>query len=75
MITNQKIEVDKVSYSPFSKTLRFEVTANSDAIRTLEDIVGRSDMTMEEIAHEMAALLEKALGLDYSRGGMRVKYD
>ena len=75
MITNQKIEVGSVSYSRFSKTLRFSVTANSDAIRTLEDIAGRNDMTMEEIATEMGSLLEKCLRIDYNRGGMRIKYD
>ena len=74
MITNQKIEVDKVRYSRFSKTLQFNVVANSDAIRTLEDIVGRTDMTMEEIAEEMGNLLQKVLIQDYSRGGMRIKY-
>tara|TARA_R100000231_G_scaffold127930_1_gene98876 strand:+ start:1019 stop:1243 length:225 start_codon:yes stop_codon:yes gene_type:complete len=74
MITNQKIEVDKVYYSRFSKTLQFNVVANSDAIRTLEDIVGRTDMTMEEIAEEMGNLLQKVLIQDYSRGGMRIKY-
>ena len=74
MITNQKIEVDKVYYSRFSKTLQFNVVANSDAIRTLEDIVGRTDMTMEEIAAEMGNLLQKVLIHDYSRGGMRIKY-
>ena len=74
MITNQKIEVDKVRYSRFSKTLQFNVMANSDAIRTLEDIVGRTDMTMEEIAEEMGNLLQKVLIQDYSRGGMRIKY-
>ena len=74
MITNQKIEVDKVYYSRFSKTLQFNVVANSDAIRTLEDIVGRTDMTMEEIAEEMGNLLQNVLIQDYSRGGMRIKY-
>ena len=75
MITNQKIDVGDVSYSRLSHVLRFSVAANSDAIRTIEDICGRSDMSMEEIAAEMGRLLQSALQTNYSRGGMRVKYD
>jgi hypothetical protein len=75
MITNQKIDVGDVNYSRLSHVLRFSVAANSDAIRTIEDICGRSDMSMEEIADEMGKLLEGALRTHYHRGGMRVKYD
>ena len=75
MITNQKIEVGDVEYSKLSHVLRFTVAANSDAIRTVEDICGRSDMTMEEVAAEMAKLLQTALHTNYHRGGMRIKYD
>ena len=53
MITNQKIDVGDVNYSRLSHVLRFSVAANSDAIRTIEDICGRSDMSMEEIADEI----------------------
>jgi hypothetical protein len=75
MITNQKIEVGGISYSRFSHTLRFEVAANSEAIQTVEDIVGRSNMTMEEVATEMGNLLQTVIRTNYHRGGMRIKYD
>lgn len=75
MITNQKIDVGDTSYSRLSHVLRFSVAANSNAIRTIEDICGRSDMSMEEIAVEMGKLLEGALCTHYHRGGMRIKYD
>jgi hypothetical protein len=75
MITNQKIEVGEVSYSRLSETLRFKVAANIQAIQTLEDICGRKDMTMEDVADEMGKLLERAILNHYSRGGMRLKYD
>ena len=75
MITNQKIEVGDVDYSKLSHVLRFTVAANSDAVRTIEDICGRTDMTMDEIASEMGRLLQSALQIHYSRGGMRIRYD
>ena len=75
MINNQKIDVGDVEYSRLSHVLRFSVAANSDAIRTVEDICGRSDMSMEEIAAEMGKLLQAALHTNYHRGGMRIKYD
>ena len=75
MITNQTIEVGDVEYSKLSRVLRFTVAANSEAIRSVEDILGRTDMSMEEIAVEMGKLLQAAIQMNYSRGGMRIKYD
>ncbi len=75
MITNQKIEVGEVDYSKLSHTLRFKVAANFPAIKTIEDICGKTDMSMEEIATEMGKLLESAILTHYSRGGMRIRYD
>ena len=75
MITNQRIEVGDVEYSKLSHVLRFTVAANSEAVRTVEDICGRNDMTMEEVAAEMGKLLQRAIGTNYHRGGMRLKYD
>ena len=75
MITDPKIEVGDVDYSKLSRTLRFKVAANSNAVQMIEDICGRSDMSMEEIADEMGKLLEGALRTHYHRGGMRIKYD
>ena len=75
MITNQKIDVGDVEYSRLSHVLRFSIAANSDAIRTIEDICNRHDMSMEEVAQEMGKLLHQALLTNYSRGGMRRKYD
>ena len=75
MITNQKIEVGDVEYSKLSHVLRFTVAANSHAVRTIEDICGRTDMTMDEVASEMGKLLQTAIQMNYHRGGMRIKYD
>jgi hypothetical protein len=75
MINNQKIDVGDVSYSPLSHVLRFSVAANSDAIKTMEDIIGRNDMSMEEIAAEMGKVLEQAIRMGYTRGGMRRRFD
>lgn len=75
MITNQKIDVGDVEYSRLSHVLRFSVAANSDAIRTIEDIVGKNDMSMEEIAQEMGKILEQSIVTAYTRGGMRRKFD
>jgi hypothetical protein len=55
--------------------LRFSIAANSDAIRTIEDICNRQDMSVEEIAQEMGKLLETAIQTNYHRGGLRRKYD
>jgi hypothetical protein len=75
MITNQKIDVGDVEYSRLSHVLRFSVAANSDAIRTIEDICNRDDMSMEEVAQEMGKLLEQAIRINYNRGGLRRKFD
>jgi len=75
MITNQKIDVGDVEYSRLSHVLRFSVAANTDAIRTIEDICNRHDMSMEEIAQEMGKLLETAIQTNYHRGALRRKYD
>ena len=75
MITNQKIDVGDVSYSPLSHVLRFSVAANSAAIKTMEDIIGRNDMSMEEIAAEMGKVLEQAIHMGYTRGGMRRRFE
>jgi hypothetical protein len=75
MITNQKIDVGDVEYSRLSHVLRFSIAANSEAIRTIEDICSRHDMSMEEVAQEMGKLLHQAILTNYSRGGLRRKYD
>ena len=75
MITDPKIEVGDVDYSRLSHTLRFKLAANSNAIQMIEDICGRTDMTMEEVAAEMGKLLQTAIQTNYHRGGMRIKYD
>ena len=75
MINNQKIDVGDVEYSRLSHVLRFSVAANSDAIRTIEDIVGRNDLSMEEIAKEMGKILEQAIRMNYTRGGIRRRFD
>ena len=75
MITDPKIEVGDVDYSKLSHTLRFKLAANHNAIQMIEDICGRTDMTMEEVAAEMSKLLETAIRMNYHRGGMRIKYD
>ena len=61
MITDLKIEVGDVDYSKLSRTLRFKVAANSNAVQMIEDICGRSDMSKEEIAAEMGKLLQSAV--------------
>jgi len=75
MITNQKIDVGDVEYSKLSHVLSFTVAANLATIETMEDICHRTDMTMEEIATEMGNLLHQAILTNYSRGGLRRKYD
>ena len=75
MITNQKIDIGDVEYSKLSQTLRFTVVANFPVIETIEDISGRKDMSPKEVAEEMGKLLERAIHIHYSRGGMRIKYD
>jgi len=75
MIKNPKIETGDAEYSKLSHVLRFTVAANSNAIQMVEDICGRTDMSMEEVATEMGKLLEMAIHNNYHRGGMRRKYD
>ncbi len=75
MITNPKIETGDAEYSKLSHVLRFTVAANSAAIQMVEDICGRTDMSIEEVAAEMSKLLEMAIHTNYHRGGMRRKYD
>ena len=75
MITNQTIDVGDVEYSKLSHVLRFTVAANMATIETMEDIYHRNDMTMEEIAQELGKLLHQAVLNNYSRGGLRRKYD
>lgn len=75
MITDPKIEIGEVDYSKLSHTLRFKVAANHNAVQMIEDICGRTDMSMDEIAVEMSKLLEMAIRTTYHRGGMRIKYD
>ena len=75
MITDPKIEVGDVDYSKLSHTLRFKVAANHNAIQMVEDICGRSDMSMEEVAAEMGKLLQSAVLINSNRGGRRIKYD
>jgi len=75
MITNQKIDVGDVEYSKLSHVRTFTVAANMATIETMEDICHRNDMTMEEIATEMGNLLYQSILTNYSRGGLRRKYD
>jgi hypothetical protein len=46
-----------------------------ETIHMVEDIVGRTDMSMEEVAEEMRKIFESAIHLAYHRGGARRKYD
>ena len=75
MTMNQKINVNQVTYSPWSQALRFEIEANADAMLMIEDICGRNDMSIEEVAKHMGELLERSLMTEYHRGGLRRKYD
>ena len=75
MITGQKISINGVTYSKLSGVLRLGMEANPAAIKTVEDICFRNDMTIEEIAQYLGELLERSLQTDYTRGGMRRKFD
>ncbi len=75
MITDPKIDMGDVEYSKLSHILTFKIAANHNAVQMIEDICGRSDMTMDEVAAEMAKLLQTAIQTNYHRGGMRIKYD
>ena len=56
---------------------RFVLSAGhgSMLLYSLLYLTGYEDMTMEEIAVEMGKLLQTAIQMNYTRGGMRVKYD
>ena len=75
MITGQKISISDVTYSKLSGVLRLGMEANPAAIKTVEDICFRNDMTIEEIAQYLGELLERSLQADYTRGGQRRKFD
>ena len=75
MITGHKIEIGDVEYSKLSHVLRFTTACNMETIQMVEDTVGRTDMTMEEIAEEMRKIFENALHMTYHRGGLRRNYD
>ena len=73
---NIMIEVGDVEYSKLSKQLTFKVVCNMDAIIATEDSMLRpTDSTMEEVATEMGKKLKRVIHNDYTRGGMRIKYD
>tara|TARA_A100001515_G_scaffold144429_1_gene148435 strand:- start:458 stop:682 length:225 start_codon:yes stop_codon:yes gene_type:complete len=70
------IEVGDVEYSRLSKQLTFKVVCNTDAILATEDSMFQpTDLTMEEVAAEMGKKLQRVIYSDYSRGGMRIRYD
>lgn len=75
MISGHTIEIGDVEYSKLSQVLRFTTACNAQTIAMVEDIVGRTDMNMEEIAEEMRKIFENALHMTYHRGGLRRKYD
>ena len=75
MTMNHKINVSQVTYSPMSQALRFHIEANAGAMLMIEDIYGRNDMSVEEMAKHMGELLERCLMTEYHRGGLRRKYD
>ena len=69
------IEVGDVEYSRLSKQLTFKVVCNTDAILATEDSMFQpTDLTMEDAA-EMGKKLQRVIYSDYSRGGMRIRYD
>ena len=70
------IEVGDVEYSRLSKQLTFKVVCNTDAILATEDSMFQpTDLTMEEVVAEMGKKLQRVIYSDYSRGGMRIRYD
>jgi|TARA_A100001515_G_scaffold109766_2_gene90644 hypothetical protein len=75
MIIDPKIEIGDIDYSKLSDALRFKVSANGNAVQMVKDICGRPDMSVEEVALEMAKVLESAITIHYHRGGRRIKYD
>ena len=74
MITGHKIEVGDVEYSKLSHVLRFTTACNMQTIQMVEDITGRTDMTMPEIAEELRKMFEQILHMNYHRGGHRRIY-
>ena len=70
------VEVGDIEYSKLSKQLAFKVVCNMDAILATEDsMLKPADSTMEEVAVEMGKKLQRIIYSDYTRGGMRIKYD
>ena len=70
------VEVGDVEYSRLSKQLTFKVVCNVDAVLATEVSLGSpDDLTMEQVAKEMGSKLYRAIYSDYTRGGMRIKYD
>ena len=61
MITNPKIEVGDAEYSKLSHVLRFTVASNHNAIKMVEDICGRTDMSMDEIVSFFQELIDSGL--------------
>ena len=70
------IEAGDVEYSRLTKQLTFKLACNLDSILATEDSMNYPDqVSMEEIANEMANKLERMIYQDYYRGGRRRKYD
>jgi hypothetical protein len=70
------IEVGDVEQSRLTKQLVFKIACNMDAVLATEDSMMYPDqVSMEEIANEMANKLERMIYQDYYRGGRRRKYD
>ncbi len=70
------IEAGDIEYNKLTKQLTFTVACNMDAILATEDTMMYPDqVSMEEIASEMAKKLQRMIHMDYTRGGMRIKYD
>ena len=70
-----QIETGDVEYSKLSKLLRFTVVCNMDSILAVEDTAGDTNMSMEQIAKEMGKILEQAIRMNYTRGGIRRRFD
>jgi hypothetical protein len=70
------IEAGEVEHNKLTNQLTFKIACNMDAILATEDTMMYSDqVSMEEIANEMAKKLERMIYTDYHRGGRRIKYD
>ena len=70
-MNNHIVEAGDVHYSKLTHVLSFKIACNAEAIRMVEDIAHRNDMTSEEIAEEMRKLLEQAIYMSYHRVGLR----